>query len=119
MRAILNATNTAHYLSLTESEVLELAQLGQIPYRILVGQYLFLITELDAWFAALPGVNVYEAIAPRRPQTPRSSCAVLRLEASSLVPRRREMASRQIPQRRGMPSGARTPASSLKVLWPD
>jgi hypothetical protein len=66
MRAVLNATNTAHYLGLTESEVLELAQLGQIPYRILVGQYLFLITELDAWFAALPGVSVYEAIARGR-----------------------------------------------------
>jgi hypothetical protein len=63
MRAVLNATDAAYYLCLTEGAVLELAQLGQIPYRILAGQYLFLITELDAWFDALPGVAVYEAIA--------------------------------------------------------
>jgi hypothetical protein len=63
VRAVLNATDTAYYLSLTEAAVLVLAKQGQIPYRELGGECLFLIKELDAWLGALPGVSVYDAIA--------------------------------------------------------
>ena len=63
MRAVLNATDTAYYLHLTEGTVLKLVKRGQIPYRRLGGQCLFLITELDAWFDGVPGVRVQESLA--------------------------------------------------------
>jgi hypothetical protein len=75
MRAVLNATDTASYLSLTEAAVLVLAKQGQIPYRELDGECLFLIKKLDAWLGALPGVSVYDAIARIR-----------QAEASATVP---------------------------------
>jgi hypothetical protein len=63
MRAALNATDTAYYLSLTEGEILELVQRGQIPYKMLRDPLLFLIHDLDEWLNALPGVPVWEALA--------------------------------------------------------
>jgi hypothetical protein len=33
MCAVLNATDTAYYLHLTEGEILELVKLGHIPYK--------------------------------------------------------------------------------------
>ena len=67
MRAVLNATDTAYYLSLSEGEIRELITRGQIPYRRLGRTYLFLIRDLEAWFNALPGVSVYEALAATPP----------------------------------------------------
>jgi hypothetical protein len=63
MRAVLNATDTAYYLHLAEGTGLKLVKLGQIPYRMLDGQCMFLIKEIDAWFDGLPGVRVQEALA--------------------------------------------------------
>jgi hypothetical protein len=63
MRAALNATDTAYYVSLSEGEILDLVQRGQIPYKMLGDTLLFLIRDLDDWLNALPGVPVWEAIA--------------------------------------------------------
>jgi hypothetical protein len=62
MRAALNATDTAYYLSLTEGEILELVQHGQIPYKMLGDTLLFLIHNLDDWLNALSGVPAWEAL---------------------------------------------------------
>jgi hypothetical protein len=56
------ALDTAYYLSLTEGEILELVQRGQIPYKMLGDTLLFLIRDLDDWLNALPGVPAWEAL---------------------------------------------------------
>src|SRR5262245_29375301 len=63
MKAVLNATAAAYYLDIPEGTLRQLCSQGKVPHKKRGDRLIFLIRDLDAWLAALPGQGVAEAIA--------------------------------------------------------
>lgn len=64
MRAVLDLKNTAFYLDTTADAIRDLVKHGRIPYKKRGDKLVFLISDLDAWLRALPGLNIDDLTNP-------------------------------------------------------
>jgi excisionase family DNA binding protein len=62
LKAVLNVTDAAYFLSCRERAIIRLTREGRIPYRRLGRRLIFIQAELETWLSRLPGVRVTEAV---------------------------------------------------------
>ena len=77
MRAVLDMTDAAYYLHMTEVALRELVKQGQVPYKKRGDKLMFVIRDLDAWLDALPGVSVKQALANAPAGRGRGACTTV------------------------------------------